>query len=160
MLKKAMFPGKYLQGAGALQELPALVAQFGARGMILAAGTASNRILPASGVDLPVERFGGECCTSELERLAAVLAAGQVDVLVGMGSILLDAAELGDWVILGAGSLVTARTKIPSGVLAMGRPAKVVRALTQEERDRIKEAAELYVGYAKEHGSALTGVTS
>lgn len=85
MLKKAMFPGKYLQGAGALQELPALVAQFGARGMILAAGTASNRILPASGVNLPVERFGGECCTSELERLAAVLAAGQVDVLVGMG---------------------------------------------------------------------------
>lgn len=85
MLKKAMFPGKYLQGAGALQELPALVRLFGQRGLILAAGTASNRILPASGLNLPVERFGGECCTSELERLAAVLAAGQTDVLVGMG---------------------------------------------------------------------------
>lgn len=85
MLKKAMFPGKYLQGDGALQELPALVALFGARGLILAAGTAYNRILPASGIDLPVERFGGECCDSELSRLAEVIAAGQVDLLVGMG---------------------------------------------------------------------------
>ena len=85
MLKKAMFPGKYLQGANALQELPALVTLFGKRGLILAAGSAYNRILPASGIDLPVERFGGECCASELARLAEVIAAGQVDVLVGMG---------------------------------------------------------------------------
>lgn len=73
------------------------------------------------------------------------------DVLVGMGSIVLDAAEIGDWVMLGAGSLVTARTKIPSGVLAMGRPAKPVRDLTAEERERIAEAAQLYVRYGREH---------
>lgn len=85
MLRKAMFPGKYLQGANALQELPALVALFGKQGLILAAGTACSRILPTSGIDLPVERFGGECCASELARLAEVIAAGQVDVLVGMG---------------------------------------------------------------------------
>ena len=34
MLKKAAFPGKYLQGAGALYELPALVQSFGQRGLI------------------------------------------------------------------------------------------------------------------------------
>lgn len=79
------------------------------------------------------------------------------DVLVGMGSIVLDAAEIGDWVILGAGSLVTARTKIPSGVLAMGRPAKPVRELTEEERGRIVEAAELYVGYGREHAEGTRG---
>lgn len=73
------------------------------------------------------------------------------DVLVGMGSIVLDAAEIGDWVVLGAGSLVTARTKIPPGVLAMGRPAKPIRDLTSDERARIAEASELYVGYSSEH---------
>lgn len=77
------------------------------------------------------------------------------DVLVGMGSIVLDAAEIGDWVMLGAGSLVTARTKIPAGVLAMGRPAKPVRDLTDEERARIAEAAELYVEYGAEHRRSI-----
>jgi carbonic anhydrase/acetyltransferase-like protein (isoleucine patch superfamily) len=66
-------------------------------------------------------------------------------VLVGMGSIVLDEAEIGEDVILGAGSLVTARTKIPPGVLALGRPAKVIRALRDDERARIREAAEHYV---------------
>jgi carbonic anhydrase/acetyltransferase-like protein (isoleucine patch superfamily) len=75
------------------------------------------------------------------------------DCLIGMGSIVLDAAEIGDWVMLGAGSLVTARTRIPSGVLAMGRPARPIRELTDEERARIAEAAELYVGYARDHAA-------
>lgn len=79
------------------------------------------------------------------------------DVLVGMGSIVLDDAEIGDWVVLGAGSLVTARTKIPPGVLAMGRPAKPVRELNADERGRIAEASELYVGYAAEHRRSIEG---
>lgn len=66
-------------------------------------------------------------------------------VLVGMGSILLDEVELGPDVILGAGSLVTYRTKIPSGVLALGRPAKVIRDLTEQELRQIRESAEHYV---------------
>ena len=77
------------------------------------------------------------------------------DVLVGMGSIVLDAAEIGDWVVLGAGSLVTARSKIPSGVLAMGRPAKPVRELTEIERARIAESSALYLQYADEHRGSL-----
>lgn len=65
-------------------------------------------------------------------------------VLVGMGSIVLDAAEIGADVILGAGSLVTARTKIPPGVMAFGRPAKPVRDLTEAELASIREAAAHY----------------
>ena len=65
-------------------------------------------------------------------------------VLVGMGTIVLDAAEIGEDVILGAGSLVTARTRIPPGVMAFGRPAKPVRDLTDAERASIGEAAAHY----------------
>lgn len=72
-------------------------------------------------------------------------------VLVGMGSIVLDAAEIGDDVILGAGSLVTTETKIPAGVLALGRPAKVIRALRPDELERIRESAALYVGYGRDY---------
>ena len=90
MLKKIVFPGKYIQGAGALGELPALVRLFGRQGLILASPTAHKTILPESGLDLNahallVERFAGECCEKELARLAAVIREKGVDVLVGMG---------------------------------------------------------------------------
>jgi len=90
MLKKALFPGKYIQGVGALDELPALIKLFGKQGLILASPTAHGKILPDRGVDLNsrsllVERFTGECCEKELSRLAAIIREKRVDVLVGMG---------------------------------------------------------------------------
>ncbi len=90
MLKKVVFPGKYIQGVGALNELPALIKQFGSQGLILASTTAQRKILPASSLALtaqalPVEGFGGECCEKELSRLAAIIRGNGVDVLVGMG---------------------------------------------------------------------------
>jgi carbonic anhydrase/acetyltransferase-like protein (isoleucine patch superfamily) len=79
-------------------------------------------------------------------------------VLVGMGTIVLDAVEIGDDVMIGAGSLVTARTKIPAGMLAHGRPAKVIRELTAEERERIMEASSLYRRYGREHREAVESI--
>ena len=47
------------------------------------------------------------------------------NTLIGMGSIVLDGAKVGEFTLLGAGSLVPPGKEIPSGVLAMGSPAKV-----------------------------------
>jgi glycerol dehydrogenase len=90
MLKKMVFPGKYIQGAGALHELPSLVKLFGSEGLILASPTVHKSVLPESGLDLaalslPVERFGGECCEQELSKVAALIREKRVDVLVAMG---------------------------------------------------------------------------
>jgi glycerol dehydrogenase len=90
MLKKAVFPGKYIQGVGALGELPALLESLGKQGLILASPTVHQRILPACGIDWAarstlVESFRGECCEAELARLSGVIQQKQVDVLVGMG---------------------------------------------------------------------------
>lgn len=73
-------------------------------------------------------------------------------VLVGMGSIVMDEAVVGSDSIIGAGSLVTPRTHIPSGVLAHGRPAKVVRPLRENERAWIAESAAHYVRLAAHYG--------
>ncbi len=67
------------------------------------------------------------------------------NVLVGMGSTILNGAEIGENTIIGAGSLITQNKKIPSGVLCMGVPAKVVRELTEEEIESIKISAKNYV---------------
>lgn len=78
-------------------------------------------------------------------------------ILMGMGAIVLDGAEIGDDCIIGAGALVTQGMKIPSGSLALGAPARVVRPLTSEERAFLLTSAQNYVGdalrYRSEQGS-------
>jgi carbonic anhydrase/acetyltransferase-like protein (isoleucine patch superfamily) len=69
--------------------------------------------------------------------------------LIGMQSAILDGAEIGDFVLLGAGSLVPPGKKIPAGVKAFGRPAKVVGELSAEEIERIRWSAGHYVNLAK-----------
>lgn len=53
--------------------------------------------------------------------------------LVGIGAVVLDGAEIGEESIIGAGSVVSPKSIIPPRTLAMGTPARVVRAI--EERD-------------------------
>ncbi len=73
------------------------------------------------------------------------------DVLVGMGSILLDNCHIEPWVIIGAGALVPAGVRIPSGSLVLGSPGRVVRTLTERDRERIRygcsEYLKLVAGY-------------
>jgi glycerol dehydrogenase len=90
MFKKAVFPGKYIQGVGAIKELPALVNLLGRQGLLLASPSVNKQVLPQCGIDwqaqaVPTEVFRGECCEDELSRLAALMTQKHVDVLIGMG---------------------------------------------------------------------------
>ena len=53
--------------------------------------------------------------------------------------------------IIGAGSLVTKNTEIPDGCMAFGRPAKVVRELTEIEILTNQGTADWYVKEACKH---------
>ena len=75
--------------------------------------------------------------------------------LIGMGSVILDDAEIGEYVLLGAGSLVTQRTRIPPRSKAFGRPAKVVGELTNEEIESLRFSAAHYVRLAKAYLAAV-----
>ncbi len=70
------------------------------------------------------------------------------EVLVGMGSIVLDGAVIGEQSIVGAGALVTQGKEIPPGSLVLGSPARVSRKLTPEEKAGLKRLAEKYVSLA------------
>jgi len=96
----AAFPGKYIQGANALQELPRLIRLFGKRAFILASPTAARKILPGytfpkEDIELFVETFGGECCEKELSRISSVLERERPDAIIGMGGgKTIDAAKI------------------------------------------------------------------
>lgn len=57
---------------------------------------------------------------------------------------------IGDNCIIGAGSLVTGKTRIPDNSLAFGNPAKVVRTVTETEIIANQENAAHYVQLMKE----------
>ncbi|MGG3998489.1 MULTISPECIES: gamma carbonic anhydrase family protein [Anoxybacillus] len=65
--------------------------------------------------------------------------------LIGMGSIVLDGAEIGEGAFIGAGSLVPQGKKIPPRTLAFGRPAKVIRELTEEDEREMARIRREYV---------------
>src|SRR5256884_1987168 len=66
---------------------------------------------------------------------SAIVHACKIDdeVLVGMGAIILDDAEVGARSIIGANALVTIGMKIPPGSLVLGSPAKVKRQLQLDD---------------------------
>ena len=67
------------------------------------------------------------------------------ETLIGMGAIILNGAKIGKHCIVGAGALVTQNTEIPDGVMVLGSPARIVRALSEQERAGILVNAEEYV---------------
>ncbi len=80
------------------------------------------------------------------------------EVLVGMGSILLDGVEVGARSIIGANALVTAHTKIPPGSLVLGSPAKVMRQLDETEQRALKSWAQKYVEVSRRYRESGAGV--
>ena len=70
------------------------------------------------------------------------------ECLVGMGAIVMDGAVLEPNVLLGAGSLVPEGKRLESGYLYLGRPAKRVRPLTEEELAHFSYSAGHYVRLA------------
>jgi carbonic anhydrase/acetyltransferase-like protein (isoleucine patch superfamily) len=83
----------------------------------------------------------------------AIVHACKIDneVLIGMGSIILDDVEVGARSIIGANALVTMGTKIPPGSLVLGSPAKIRRQLTLDEQKDIARWAGSYVETAKQY---------
>lgn len=84
---------------------------------------------------------------------AAMIHACEIgdECLIGMQATVLDGAVIGRQSIVGAGALVTKGTQIPEGSLVLGAPAKVVRPLSQIERDGLKGLAEKYVNVSRGH---------
>jgi len=79
-------------------------------------------------------------------------------VLVGIGAIVLDGAVIGEDSFIAAGALVTPRTIVPPRSFVLGRPAKVVRPVSEADLEAIRAGASLYVGYARDFRTACKRV--
>jgi carbonic anhydrase/acetyltransferase-like protein (isoleucine patch superfamily) len=76
-------------------------------------------------------------------------------VLVGMGSIVMDDAQVAEDTIIGAGSLVTPGAIFPPRSLVLGSPARVKRPLTDAEVESIRGSAQHYRRLAAQHRAVV-----
>jgi carbonic anhydrase/acetyltransferase-like protein (isoleucine patch superfamily) len=75
--------------------------------------------------------------------------------LIGMQAILLNGVTVGRDCLIGAGALITSGTVVPDGSLVIGRPAKVVRALSAEEISDLRGSAQSYQVRAAQYRTGL-----
>ena len=78
--------------------------------------------------------------------------------LIGMGAIVMNGARIGRGCLIAAGALVPEGREIPDGMMAVGAPAKPIRALDDAAKAGLLEAAAVYVDkalrYARDFGEA------
>jgi len=92
--------------------------------------------------DLSTTRVGEQVTVGHRAILHGCIVGS--NCLVGMGAIILDNAQIGDWSMIGAGALVTARTVIPPGSLVLGSPARVIKPLSDKQREWITHSWSVY----------------
>jgi len=71
--------------------------------------------------------------------------------LIGIGSIILDGAEIGENAWVAAGAVVTPGSTIAAGMLAVGTPARTVRALAPDEIELQRARTLRYIETARRH---------
>jgi carbonic anhydrase/acetyltransferase-like protein (isoleucine patch superfamily) len=131
----AVVMGQARVGARALVAEGAVIRSSG-RGVEIGTGSAvlENSVVVGTSV-LPVtvgrrSTFGHRC---------RVIGAAIGDLCeIGNASILMPGARVGDRVFLGEGSLVPAGMTLPSDVVAVGRPAHIIRTVTEADLDRLR----------------------
>lgn len=80
-------------------------------------------------------------------------------VLIGMRAAVLNNADIGAGCILASGTLVPEGRRIAAGQLVMGMPGKVVRPITEAERERIRTGVAHYLEHAREYARVLAETT-
>ncbi len=63
---------------------------------------------------------------------------------IGIGATVMDDCEIGEFGFLGAGSLLPPGKTVPPRMLALGSPAKVIREITAQEEELIRNTALKY----------------
>ena len=75
--------------------------------------------------------------------------------LIGIGAVVLNKAKIGKNCIIGAKSLITENKEIPDNSLVMGSPGKIIRQLTEDEIEAVKQNAIRYQENWKKYSKSV-----
>jgi carbonic anhydrase/acetyltransferase-like protein (isoleucine patch superfamily) len=80
------------------------------------------------------------------------------DCLIGMGARILNGAVVEPECIVGAGALITEGKRFERGSLIVGAPARVVRQVTEKEKQMLRASAAHYAEKAGRYAAELNAV--
>lgn len=91
----------------------------------------------------------------------ATVHGARVDAgaLIGIGAVVLGRSRVGAGSLVAAGTVVRPGAVVPPGVLFAGVPGRVVRELTDSDRDSFASSAATYVARAARHRAATWAVS-
>ena len=85
----SIFPGRYVQGAGALYSLREEIGRLGKKALAVVDRSVEKIVAPylksGDGVTFVCNEFCGECCDPEIERLSTLARKESCDVIIGVG---------------------------------------------------------------------------
>lgn len=88
-ISTSIFPGRYVQGAGALYSLREEIARLGKKALVVVDRSVDKLVAPylksGDGVTFVCNEFCGECCDPEIERLSKLARKEECDVIIGVG---------------------------------------------------------------------------
>lgn len=64
--------------------------------------------------------------------------------LIGMGAVLMSYSSIGENPIIGAGTIITQGKQIPADSLVYGNPFRIIRSVTEEEKEETRKEVEAY----------------
>jgi glycerol dehydrogenase len=91
MISTTIFPGRYVQGANAFNNLGKEMARFGKKGLVICDTFVFDKLLPnfkedlTSQLDVEITKFGGECSDEEIDELTGQGLNSQAELVVGIG---------------------------------------------------------------------------
>ena len=100
--------------------------------------------------DLPT-LIGEDALVGHMAMLHACTVADRA--FVGMGAIALDGARIGSEAMLAAGALLASGKAVPARELWAGRPARLMRAIGDDELARMAAQTALYCELSRRHAA-------
>ena len=77
------------------------------------------------------------------------------ETLIGIGAVILNGAKIGKNCLVGAGALVTEGKEFPDGSMILGSPARVLRQLTPEQIEGLRQSAQHYIDNTRSFRATL-----
>lgn len=99
--------------------------------------------------------IGNRCTIGHMVLLHACTL--EDDSFVGMNACVMDGAVVESYAMVAAGALVTPGKRVPTGELWGGRPARLMRRMTDAEHAEIDRISALYFDLSREYLAAGIG---
>ena len=77
------------------------------------------------------------------------------NVMISIGAVVLSGAQIGANSIIGAGAVIMEGIEIPENSLVVGVPGRVIKTVSAEQSERIRDTAQTYIDRGRRYAALV-----